>query len=89
MQKIIKFKRKIKRKFNHNFKLLTIKVEEAVPGAYIDYHYQCITCKCYMFHYKQLWQSKKILFFFSVKRSKSFTNKFLSCQEVIIKSIIE
>lgn len=90
MQKVIKLKRKFERKYKHKFKLYKISIEETSASSYIDYYYQCVSCKCYMFHYKQLFEKKKIVFYFCINRKiDSFSNGFLSCQQVIIKSIIE
>ena len=87
MQKIIKFKRRFKKRFKHQLEIIS-KDSLGRSGKYTDYCFICKICNTRFLIFTKKFISRYNL---SIKQlgSKSYKNVQFSCDEMIIKNIIE
>jgi hypothetical protein len=91
VNKLTKYRRKIARKTGHS--LIYIKTDAKKCYDYIDYYYKCRVCNSIFIFYKIKEGNITVSNLFSMKlvpiTSSLFLKNTMSCNEVIIKSIIE
>lgn len=90
MQKIIKFKRKFERKSKHELKIIC-KDSLGQSNDYTDYCFICKLCNTRFLIFTRKFISKYNLSIRQLRNYnfKSYKNIQLSCDEIIIKNIIE